>query len=289
MAKTRPLPILNPMEAIADVQPIRTPMTDGAIEELAERLIMSHEAADRILMGIAKGSELTGAEITLLRSIGIDNTFAIQRHVDRLRAIIGLQAVAGTAADRAALASEVASAESTRDEELPAIRQELEDTVRRLQARIDALESAVSLPSGRLSVMKHACERLRTPHLLPEFIRDRFDVLQASVQATFGPLRQAESTVLNRTGVLDLLNRTEPFLHGRNEIELSGEIAGFISQREMWADANSRTIDTAKFTALRAATNRELAASQSIVERDAPERAGRIAEIEATKNYYVPR
>ena len=73
MAKnaTRPLPTLNPMAVIADVPPIRTPMTDGAIEVLAERLIMSHEAADRILMAVAAGSELTGAQITLLRSIGL--------------------------------------------------------------------------------------------------------------------------------------------------------------------------------------------------------------------------
>ena len=57
----------------------------------------------------------------------------------------------------------------------------------------------------------------------------------------------------------------------------------------MWADVNSRTIDTAKFTELKAATERELAAAQVIVERDSPERARRLAEIEATKNYYVPR
>ena len=283
--KTRPLPAMS--QPVAELPSPHKAMTPGDVEDLAERLIMSHEAADAILMAVAKGGTLTGAQITLLRSIGVDNAFAIQRHVDRLRAIVEFQAVAGTAADRAALSDEVASAAATRDEELPAIRKELEDTVARLQGRIDAREQAVSLPSGKLEVMQTACERLRTPHLLPEFIRDRFNVLQGSVQATFRPLREAEATVLNRTGVLALLTRTEPFLNGRNE--LSGEIAGFISQREMWADAHARTIDTALFTALKAATTRELAEAQEIVARDAPERAGRLAEIDATLDYYVPQ
>ena len=286
--KTRPLPAMS--QPVAELPaPQHKAMTPGYVEELAERLIMSHEAADKILMGIAQGSELTGAQITLLRSIGIDNAFAIQRQVDRLRAIIGLQAVAGTAADRAALANGVAAAEAARDEELPAIRAELEDTVQRLQARIDALESAVTLPSGRLEVMQTACERLRTPHLLPEFIRDRFDVLEHSTQAQFAALREAASTVANRTAVIELLRKTEPFLHSRNEIPHSSDIARFISQRDLWADVHSRSIDTALFTALKAACERELAAAQVIVARDAPERAGRLAEIDATKDYYVPR
>jgi len=296
MAKTRPLPTLPSADETtqvindqAELPPARKPMSCGDVDDLAEKLILNHEAADRILMQVAKGEELSGAGVTLLRSVGLENPHEIDGHVCRLRSIVRFQEQAGTAAERQALIDELRQAEERRERELPAIRQELEAVVARLQAQTEALESAVAMPSGKLAVMAAAVEHLKTVRNLPQFVLDRYNVLRGRTKALFRELYDAESVVLNRTGVLALLAKAEPFLGTSNQITHSSEVAVFLSRVGLWADILDRTIDKSKFLAFKATTENELKAAQKIIERDAPERAGRLAEIESARDYYVPQ
>ena len=278
--------IPEPLAEIPAARPVYKPMTSADVAALADKLIQSQEAADRILMAWAAGGERTGAQITVLRSVGLENPFELQREVDKRKSIIQQQQMAGTREQRAALASEIAAAEAIRAEQLPAIRQELEDTVKRLQTKINAIESAVSVPSGKLKTMNTAVDNLRA-------VRVSSTVCSGSIQH---PENSSENCIPG----------TEPGTVGRSwaerpigaarEVPVDGRIAdihshpakNLLNQLKLWPPGAVHGV--ADMEGLRKVVSEikaELANAKKIAAEQLPEAERRLAEIEWARDYYV--
>lgn len=277
------------LQPISEELPKKVPcdMSQADIDAMTDKHVQFQRTADGIFAKMARGHEMTPQEHTLLQAAGWSNQFDIQAQVGRLAGIHRHQAIAGTAAERDALAAEVAAAESDRDEKLPEIRRELEDTVARLQGQIDKLERAVSGPATKLKTMLAAVENLRNVHMLPTFVKDAYNAVKSRTKGSFADLRRAEGNIVSQTGFRDLIAEAEPFLGTSHRITHNSPVAVFLAMHKLFADSHARTIDAEKFSSFKAKCEADLAAAQEIVSQQAPLYDAKMAAVEKTRDHYV--
>ena len=272
-------------------------LDEAQVEEQTDRLITMHEAADALLMKLARGEALSPAGVTLLRAVGFGERIDVEREVNRLKNILRHQADAGTEDERRELAAKVKAAKTKLEKEVPAIREELESTVARLQDQIDALEAAHDVPARKLEKMEQFLEHLRNPRSLPEYVRDKYGILRTNIKQSFADFREAKSIVTNRTGILKILNRLVPVLDKKVEYGHSGdpqrEVHDLVTQRKLWADETADDgvhrgkANRAKVMAFKEKCEAELAEAQELIAANQEEYEGRLAEVELLRDYYV--
>lgn len=166
-------------------------------------------AEQMVMAAAADGAELSYEEKTFLRTRLAMDDRDIRRELARARQVVRNRQVAGTEADRKAMAAELERATKARDERAPGIEAEIE----RLQKELRRLHRDVDTATRRSAEMEEAVEKLADVYLLPPGIKQQY--LEASRNL--------------RDGV------------GRELLDLRGEVE-HIKRKLTWDPADYRTV-----------------------------------------------
>ncbi len=249
---------------------IEQPTTSGqvsALERVISETALLHEAALEVEIRAANGIPLEPAHFQVLHAVGIDNKFALERVVSKVRNLLNWQATAGTREEREALTAELAKAVEKRNSELPDLQRRLDEIVREFQSSVDALNQPVETLENKLNAMNHALRFLRNSENLPEHIRNRFYAMRDQVLSGFRPLLDAQASEEHLTKRLELLERAVGYA-GRYNVGFPNEIRDFISRENIWEPGHHPTPCARRCVELKEKLQAELKAAQEVISRD---------------------
>jgi hypothetical protein len=208
-------------------EPITEPPLDPATAEMVDMQAKIELAVEALFGRLARDEALTANEWLFLKQHcppnAADNVHAFKRWLDgctsRIRAVLDLQAAAGSAADRAAAAAAAESARQRQAEQGPPIQEQ----ITKLQAELQALADATAQAERDVQRREQAVTSLQIEHLQPPRIREQIAVIYRANEADKRAFLKAEGRLESIVGLLALrpdvkeqLAQIDAYAHGEN-------------------------------------------------------------------------
>lgn len=273
-------------------------LTAEQLTEETDRFNRLNTTADAIFLDVARtGRILKVEEISVLHAAGYTTKDSIESQLSRCERVLRYQQQAGTKEERSQVVDEIKKATRKRDKEIPTLRQELEDTVVRLNAKIAELEDAVARPSQKLAAMNAAADALRSDNLLPKFVQDAVNMRKSGANRGFRKLFDAKSTCETGKKRLECLSTVGPECHGkptlnlrRSGSELTRNAATLIEdvlQLTFTDEAGRVLVCPKKLADARVAIAREVEEAEAIIAELGPQRDAALEDNEKLRDFYV--
>jgi hypothetical protein len=198
---------------------------DPATAEMVDQQAKIELAIEALFARLARDEALTANERLFLKQHcppnAADNIHAFTRWLDgctgRVRAVLDLQAAAGSVADRQAAAAAAEEARQRQAEQAPPIQEQ----IAKLQAELQALADATAQAERDVARREKAVADLQIEHLQPPRIREQITVIKRANDSDNRKFLNAEGRLRSITGLLrldpsnkDQLAQIDAYAHG---------------------------------------------------------------------------
>lgn len=306
-------PAVSSHAAVADAPPPRpepvtpkptTRVPSGLPAVDVNRLVADRrereETAEVLFRKLADDEPLSAGERRLLKTVCPEAVAQsphrfetwLKGEAGRRRAVSELQAAAGSGADRQADVARLAEAQQRQSEQAPELSRQIEE----LQARLNALAAAFREAADDVHRRNQAVAHLRQERLLPAFVAEELRLLEQST----APARHERETLLTRVKGIEGIcawdvkgNREQIEVYARGVNTPTGTLSDVVFPRTRkptpFGGFDLRSIDQAAWSAHLDDLRREAdRARQRLAELGDPD-SEIAAEVEALKNYWVPK
>jgi hypothetical protein len=274
-----------------------TKLKKSATEEMAQTRddgdTILHDAEEILFEASDEQHKFDPGKLVTLRLAGIDvddpNTLA--REIGRVLAVKGAQAGAGTDAEMKEAQGKLADAMAAEAGQRDMLEQQIAET----QQKLSGLERAHRLAKLRVEGMEAQRVRLRSAHLLPIFVRERYHRSLADVQRAVRPRIGELEDQLRRTSYVENLDAESPLAVAHCETMLPDALIRVDTPQHPHAERvgerawRKTTVDPSRWGEyVTSLVNARPAAERELAELRARLASG-IADAEILLGYYVDR